>query len=78
MLTLLIIFITYIIFLIYLVAGNLYILTSFIQFLLLPPLAAGDLESDLSVSLLLNLQHCVSSWYTQSDSIFLYISEWSL
>ena len=49
MLTLLIIFIMYITFLIYLIAGNLYLLTTFIQFLLLPPLAAGDLKSDLSL-----------------------------
>ena len=48
MLTLLIIFIMYITFLNYLIAGNVYLLTTFIQFLLLPPLAAGDLKSDLS------------------------------
>ena len=38
----------YITFLVYLIAGNLYLLTTFIQFLFLPPLAAGDLKSDLS------------------------------
>ena len=63
--TLLIMFIMYVTFPNYLTAGNVCLLTPFIQFLLLPPLAAGDLKSDLSVSLLLNLQpHYVSPWYT--------------
>lgn len=46
--TLLVMFIMYVTFPNYLTAGNVCLLTPFIQFLLLPPLAAGDLKSDLS------------------------------